>query len=568
MTDLSATPILEADTLNSIGEGQSEEYLLGFQGQAPELSPEEIDELLELTFANPEEFCYSFLPDKFSKKMPWVHKGLLAIITGQVDWLLDSCSYRELEKIVRHFTWKLDWDNPDAPEFPIFKVHLDDEGNAVKIDMDRGKYTLSIMPRGFSKTTLIGLAAMLWKILFKENKFIVYVSETATAAELQLGNVKFELASNPLIQICFGNLKPDRMSELKWTGSFFQTTSGVVVAARGRGGQIRGLNVNGQRPDCILFDDVEDKESVKTVEQREKTREWCYGDMMPALPAMDPNATIIGLGTVLHQEALLMVLKNDPDWTTCIFGGLDRDGEPLWADNMDKAALERKKQSYALAGMLSSYYREYESTIRGADGKPFPGPFLLKPEWRGELDAVALACDPAISEAPGADFFGLAAVGITTKGFYLLLGIHLEKGVDTEKQVELYFKFDRDYGCTKHGVEAIAYQKALSQMIRREMFRQKRVFVIEEMKHGRTGKDERIKGILRPLYANGFLAHANRFPVYETQLLDYPDGKKDGPDVVAQAVKLLSPYLANAIDPEDDTIEKDEYEPLGNWRQY
>lgn len=546
----------------------SENYLAGFQAKAPQLSASDIDSILELTFENPEEFCKIFLPDKFSKPMPWVHKGLLAIITGRVDWLLTSCTERDLHKIIKHFTWKENWDDVDAVEHPMFKPTHNEVGRIVRLDLDRAKYTLAIMPRGFSKTTLIGLAGMLYKILFRENKFIVYISETATAAELQLRNVKFELASNPMIQLCFGMLKPDRMSELKWTNDFFQTTSGVVVCSRGRGGQIRGLNVNAQRPDCILFDDVEDKESVKTIEQREKTREWCYGDMMPALPAMDPNATIIGLGTVLHQEALLMVLKNDPDWTTCIFGAVDKDGDCLWEDNMNKAALERKKQSYALAGMLSTYYREYESTIRGGDGKPFPGPFLLRPEWAGELDATALACDPAISEEAGADFFGLAAVGITTRGNYLIRGIHLEKGVPVERQVELYFEFSRKYNCSLHGVESIAYQKALVQMIRREMFRQKRVFVVEEMKHGRTGKDERIQGILRPLYANGFLAHATRFPLYEAQLLDYPDGKKDGPDVVAQALKLLSPYLANALDPDDNTLEKDEYEPLPTWRNY
>lgn len=538
---------------------------------APEpeaFTEDETTELLQILFENPEKFCKIVLPHLFPKKMPWVHKGLLALSTGRVDWLLESCELWELNKIVRHFTWKLEPDNETSPEHPLFKIHLDENGVPYRIDMDRAKFTEIIMPRGFSKTTLIGLAVMLYKILFNENKFIVYCSETSRAAELQLGNVKYELGTNPVIKQLFGDVRPDRNSDLKWTADLIQTTTGVHATARGRGGQVRGLNILGQRPDCILFDDVEDKESVKTAEQREKARDWLYSDVMPALPAMDPNATIFGLGTILHQEALLMVLRLDPDWTTCIFGAIDRDGDPLWEDNMSLADLERKKQSYALAGMLGAYYREYESTNRGGDGKPFPGPFIIKPEWRSELDAVGLACDPAISEDASADMFGLAAVGITTRGHYLLLGIHLERGVPTERQVELYFEFDKLYSCTKHGVESIAYQRALAQMIRQEMFRKKRVFVVEEMKHGKQGKDERIKGILRPLYANGFLAHANRFPIYETQLLDYPDGKKDGPDVVAQAIKLLSPWIANSIDPEDTETDGDEYESLGNWRQY
>lgn len=547
---------------------QAETYKLGFTGPAPSLSPEETQALLEMTFEDPEEFCYTFLPEKFSKKMPWVHKGLLAIITGRVDWLIRKCTMKELDKIVRHFVWKLDWDDETAPEYPIFKVHLDEEGNPVRIDMDRAKYFEGIMPRGFSKTTLLGLAGMLYMVVFQEKKFIVYISETATAAEMQLGNLKTELAANPLVQLCFGTLKPERSDELKWTANFFQTTTGVVVAARGRGGQIRGLNVNAQRPDCILFDDVEDKESVKTQEQREKTREWCYGDMMPALPQMDPNATIIGLGTVLHQEALLMILRNDPEWTTCIFGCVDRDGDPLWEDNMSLEQIERKKAAYTLNGMLATFYREYMSTIRGGEGKIFQGPFVIRPEWRGELESTALACDPAISEDPGADYFALAAVGITSKGFKLLLDIFMDKGVHPNAQVDLFFEKSILWNCDKHGVEAIAYQAALVGLIRGEMFRRKRYFVIEEIRHGKTRKEERIQGILQPQYANGYIAHLKRFPLYEAQLLDFPDGKKDGPDVVAMAVKLLDPYAAFMADPESNDLEKDEYEPIKEWRQH
>ncbi len=539
-------------------------YEPGYVGKAPTLSREEINILLSMCFADPELFCVTFLPTKFSKKMPWVHKGLLAVLTGQVDWLLRKCTLKELDKITRHFTWQEDPSDEKSPHHPIFKVHLDGTGKPIRIDMDRSKYTELIMPRGFSKTTLYGLAGMLYKILFNETKFIVYVSETATAAELQLGNVKFELASNPLIQLCFGILKPERLNELKWTSNFFQTTTGVVVAARGRGGQIRGLNVGGLRPDCILFDDVEDKESVRTSDQREKTREWFYGDLVPALPAMDPNGTIIGLGTVLHSEALLMTLKLDPEFTTMIFGAIDLDGAPLWEDNMTLEKLELKKKSYTLAGMLHAYYMEYESTLRAAEGQLFEERFfILKPEWRGELDAIALACDPAIGDDNSrSDFFALGAVGITTKGFLLALDIFMKKGVPPAEQVDRFFAMSEAWNCTKHGVEGIAYQKALIFLIRGEMFRRKKYFVIEDIRHGKTGKDERISGILQPRYANGYIAHYRRFPEYEAQLLDYPKGKKDGPDVVAMAITLLDPYAANMAEGDEHELEKDEYEPI------
>jgi hypothetical protein len=548
-------------------EGQSELYELGYTGRVPVMGHDDKLKLIEILFRDPEDFCVTVLPNLFPKKMPWVHKGLLALVTGQVDWLLEKCTLEELDKIVRHFTWKVDADNPNEPEHPIFKVWMVD-GKPVRIDMDRAQYMATIMPRGFSKTTLIGIAGMLYKILYQEHKFIVYVSETATAAATQLGNVKYELSANPMIHFLWGNLKPDRNSELKWTADMFQTTTGVVVASRGRGGQIRGMNVRGQRPDCILFDDVEDKESVKTEEQREKSRSWFYGDLMPALPRMDPKATIFGLGTILDREALLMTLHRDPEWTSLIFGAEDKDGDALWEDNMSIAQLEAKKKSYALAGMLPDFYREYMSQLRAAEKALFSGPFIIKPEWRGELDAISLVIDPAISEESKADYCAFGVVGIKPTGHLLVLDVHMERGMLPDKQVDKFYELDKIYTPTKHGVESIAYQKALVHLIRGEMFRRKRYFVIEEIKHGRTAKDERIRGILQARYANGYIAHARRFADYETQLLDYPNGKKDGPDVVAMAITLLDPYAANFADPESNDLEADEYEPLGDWQQY
>ncbi|MCK5603967.1 hypothetical protein KAR91_18920, partial [Candidatus Pacearchaeota archaeon] len=509
-------------------------------------------------------------PELFSKPMPWVHKGLLAIATHRVDWLLKSCSMYELQKIARHFTWKANPDDPNSKEHPIFKIYINEEGLPYRIDMDKGRHTVVIIPRGFSKTTLYGLGVMLYKILYQETKFLVYLSETATAAQQQMGNVKFELSSNPLIQLCFGNLKPDRNDpNLSWRSDLFQTRTGISVAARGRRGQVRGLNIGGNRPDTIIFDDVEDKESVATIEQRLKTKDWMYADVMPALPQMDESAEIIGLGTVLHAEALLMVLKLDPEWTTCIFGAIDKDGEALWEDNLSVKQLENKKKAYALAGLLSSFYMEYMSQLRASDEALFQQKFLiLRPEWRGELDAIALACDPAISEKPDADFFGLGVVGITTRGQFLVLEVDLERGVHPTDQIDRFFEASARWQCTKHGVESIAYQRALLLLIRQELFRRNRQFIVEAITHGSTGKDLRIKGILQARYANGQIAHYRRFPTYESQLLDYPRGKKDGPDVVAMAITLLDPFAANFADPESNPLEEDEYPPLGNWRQH
>lgn len=526
--------------------------------------------ILTETFADPVLFLKTFLSHKFSKDVPWVHRGILAIATRQTDFLL---KYGDLDKIVSHFTWKADPNDPKCPENPIFTLHYDERGNVTAIDLDYTKYSLLMMPRGFSKTTLMGQAVILYYILFQLKKFMVYLSETAGHAEMQLNNVKAELESNEIIRAVFGNVVPGRYDRKKWTASMFETTTDVVVACRGRGGQVRGLNHKGNRPDCILFDDVEDKESVKTDDQRDKTKDWMYSDVMPALPQMDKDATIIGLGTLLHQEALLMVLMCDPEWTSMVFSAIDKDGDPLWADNMTLADIEKKKQSYALAGKLSSFYMEYMSLLRSDDSSKFKESyFIIDPFVREELVTIAQVIDPAISEEDKADFCSIGVVGMSERGRIGVLDTWAKVGATPREQVDMFFEMSARNNVILHGVESVAYQKALVHLIREEMFRKGRYFEIQCITHGRTAKDERILGILQPRYANSYIIHARKFPELELQLLDYPRGKKDLPDVVAMAITLLDPYAAQASDPELD-LGADEAPPLeeimgGDWRRY
>src|SRR5690606_24478111 len=69
-------------------------------------------------------------------------------------------------------------------------------------------------------------------------------------------------------------------------------------------------------------------------------------------------------------------------------------------------------------------------------------------------------------------------------------------------------------------------------------------FEVEQITHGKTGKDERIRGILKPLYHSGYLTFQTKFKELDEQLLEYPSGKKDLPDVVAMCIKQLDPFAA------------------------
>jgi hypothetical protein len=419
-------------------------------------------------------------------------------------------------------------------------------------------------------------AANLYFILFQLCDFPVYVSETATHAETQLANVRREIEGNELIQAVFGNLRPDQRQGLKWTGDMLETRTGIVVAARGRGAQVRGMNVRGNRPDKIIMDDVEDKESVRTEEQRAKTREWFYQDLLPALPAMNKDAGVVALGTLLHADALLEVLKRDPEWTVIVFGALDLDSQPLWPDNMNLEDIDRKKRSYARAGQLPGFYMEFFNQLRADETARFRADMIKVWASVGITGLAqlklhkAIALDPAISDRREADSTAIAVTGMEEGGRIHVLDMWGKVGAIPREMIDEYFRLGQIWDCQRFGVESQAFQAALIHLMREEMFRKHFYFEIEPIKHSaQQRKVERVEGILQPRYANGYIVHRTHFPTLEVQLLDWPNGKKDYPDALAMAISLLDPYAAQAADPEKDLAD-DDYEPLDkvlNWRR-
>ena len=518
----------------------------------PHITQDDRKALAARAYRDPVFFCKFFLPELFPMEIPWVHRGLLAILTGRCEFLVTD---PQLDKIIRNFSW---FDEEEVQHF-IFTKGTDEDGNPT-LNMTLNKYTLIMLPRGFAKTTIAGIAVPLIEILYQECPFTVYVSESANHSKMQLANVKREISDNAKIKAVFGDLVPGLKEVEKWSEDFIETRTGVAAAARGRGGQLRGLNHRGNRPGKIIVDDVEDKESVSTEAQREKTRTWAYADLMPALPRVKGEGTIVALGTLLGSDCLLETWRKDPVWTVVKMGALDADGELLWAANMNVKDLEVTKRSYALAGNLHLFYMEYFNEARSPEDQLFRQEFFQYCPPEGTL-STAIYVDPAISANRRADHAVISVWGISQSGLLWKLDQWGGLGKTPREIVDNYFRLSKLWNCRRHGVESNAYQAALVHLLREEMFRKKQYFEIEAVTH-KTKKEDRIIGILVPRYSAGYVRHARKFPESEIQAIDFRRGieqKDDYLDADAGCVALLDPWAAQAAGKD---LSADEYPPL------
>jgi predicted phage terminase large subunit-like protein len=550
------------------------------------LSQVEREEVLGDCFEDPVLFCKMFLHEHFYLNIPWVHRGLMAILTEKTKFLL---KYGDLYKIVSNFVHEYE-DGRVRQTFHVFEngrelkleeIKALDEScqngspyePGLSIKLDLGSYTLIEMPRGSSKTTIAGLAIPLWKLLYQEDKFTLYVSKADKHAQGQLESVRKQLANNELILEVFGDLKPRRSDEERWAKEKFETMTGVAMQARGKGSAIRGINHNNIRPSTILVDDPQAKADVKSETMREDDKKWAFAELTPArAQIIGSEGRMIALGTNLGPRSLVSVWEKDPKWTVVKLEVKDKDGDFIWPDYMNQEKYDAEKDSFAMAGLLSDFYLEYHNKEVVESELPFPLRFIYhEPPPPDTFMACATYADLATSEKRWADYSVVTTVGMTEKGMIYVLDCWMERTSSEERKVDEYFRQSLEWGSVFHGFESVAYQAVFGNSLREAMFRKSHYFEVIAVPH-KTRKVDRIMGALRSRYAGGYVKHRVRFPLLEAQLYDFRTDDShehdDGPDAVAAAVTLLDPVAAFAAgqDPTEDSETDVEDEIGGDWR--
>jgi hypothetical protein len=175
---------------------------------------------------------------------------------------------------------------------------------------DGGQFALA-MPRAGGKTSIVERAA-LWAVLTGRRRFVVIVAATETHAEQALGRLKAELEHNPLLladwpracypirrlesqaRRCVGQLFEGERTCIVWQRKRLvlptmpgpdNESSGAVLHVAGLTGAVRGLShvdVQGKtiRPDLLLCDDPQDRESARSVIQTSERLAILNGDLL------------------------------------------------------------------------------------------------------------------------------------------------------------------------------------------------------------------------------------------------------------------------------------------------
>lgn len=461
---------------------------------------------------------------------------------------------------------------------------------AKEIDKSPGCRRAIEAPRGHAKSTTFTFKDTIHAAAYAYKHYAIILSDSSEQAEGFLTDIKTEFEENAAIREDFGNLQGK-----VWKASVILLSNGTKIEALGAGKKIRGRRHKQWRPDLILCDDLENDENVNTPEQRKKLRNWFYKAVSKA---GDTYTDIVYIGTLLHFDALLANVANNPSYKTVKYRGVISFAtntqlwdawERIYTDLSNDARQEDAKAFYdanredmlkgtkVLWEAKLSYYDLM--VIRVSEGEASfnseiqndpidPESCAFQEEWFEFYDDDGKmipdfsdpkfifigANDPSLGKNKKSDTSSIIILAKDTRtGYMYVLVASVEKrkpdviisdAIETSKRLRTDYKKP----LYKFGVETVQFQYYFKDIMAQRAAEAGEYLPIEEILSTQN-KDARIQS-LQPFVKNGYIKFSKKHKTLFKQMTEYPMGKNDdAPDGLQMAVKLaLDTKVGNKVD--------------------
>ncbi len=380
------------------------------------------------------------------------------------------------------------------------------------LEDERIKLAVICAFRGSAKSTIITTAYVLWSILgVQQRKFIVICAQTDQKARQYLTNIRLELMQNDLLKRDLGPFTEEHTGLGPATAIIIKRLN-VKIMISSVEQSIRGMRHGEHRPDLIIFDDIEDIDSVRTKESRDKAFNWMTGEM---IPAGDKRTRTIVVGNLLHEDSVIKRLEEkinhgELSHLNAIYREypiMDEQGNALWPGKYptpEDIEAERQKTMSDTA-----WYREYLLKIISTEEQ------IVHPKWiqtydrlplrgSGSFRSIAIGVDLAVSEKDSADCTAVVIGHIHGYGKHMKIYIQpdpLNMRVPFPVQVEMLkaviaTQKDQHHHRVKTYIEDVAYQKAIVQLL------QSGKYDVEGVPTGKSDKTARLR-LATPFIKNG-----------------------------------------------------------------
>lgn len=447
--------------------------------------------------------------------------------------------------------------------------------------IDSGERKIAVAaPRGIGKTSIVGLALSARKLLFQQCRFLAYVSQSASSAEMQTENLKHELVTNQLVKKLFGSIKSkniigmdETFSKRAWIAGVGDSNYSTLVYPRGSGQQVRGILHRNARPDLIIVDDLEDADTITTDEIRHKRKVWFYADLIKCVSRVDKDYQIIYIDTLKHEDSLLEDLLSASDWVSVRQELCDDNFKSKAPSMISDEEIKAEADAHREKGQMDVFYREYRNIPISKEDAVF------KPEYFKTYNDVELGSsadfrnlrnvvivDPAKTVKLHSADSAIVGIGVDRNSHKIYVRDIVSGKMYPDELYNEALEMVKRLRAHTLAVEVTSLNEFIIQPFKNQM-RVKGIFPQWVSLNARAKKEERI-AMLAPYYRQGYIYHnENCCTKLESQLIGFPRSKLwDVMDAFAYIVELLEKDN-QYFDPEDfdsNGAEETEYEELDN----
>lgn len=427
--------------------------------------------------------------------------------------------------------------------------------DSAKFHLDAAKYiaghprarALFEWARGHAKSTHMGCLIPLWILARGENlfRFIVLVSSSNDNAKGLLADLQAELANNEAYIQDFG-IKADKGTE--WTSGKFSLADGTTFVAIGRGQSPRGLKKNGQRPDYILIDDIDEDQLSNNESRVRKAYNWVMGPLYGTMAG--GRGRLIMVGNRFAKNMILAHFANIKNLYHTRVNIIDSKGNPSWGyySREDIQAMRDEQGEISFA-------REYLNN-------PIEEGAVFKPEWMRytkilplkEYVKIIAYTDPSFKSTKANDYKATMLVGKTKEGYYHVLKAYagqcsVAEMVAWHYDIEMWIERKKGRKPPRYYMEANFIQDLLLKEFKDEgIARGGRQIPITPDKRKKPDKYSRIE-TMQPLFERGFVLFneeerdSEGLKILIDQLLATEKGSRlhdDAPDALESAIWMLN----------------------------
>lgn len=353
--------------------------------------------------------------------------------------LKNSTDQSELKQVLRYiFSFK---ENID-----VFSLFLFPETVTNKIpDFHHELYNLLFKegndafaaPRGHAKSSITGLIFIIFCIVNKLEKYIVYISQNHTKTVQFLTPIRYEFKNNDRLKWLYDDVdfKFAKEEDGKDREDCFDI-GGARIEAVSFEKNLRGFKYRNLRPTLIIGDDIEEDIRVLNPELRVKDSHKLNKVIIPSL---DINGRFKMIGTLLHLDSLLY--KKIKQYNGKVFSACDENFENiLWSDRFTKQKLQELKKDIGTIAFQQEYRNnpvDNESSIIKREWVVacFNDELSLKELKMKQYQVKVLGVDFAFSDRVTADKSAFVSVGKQDK-FYIF-DCFTRKGMSALEQMDM-----------------------------------------------------------------------------------------------------------------------------------